>query len=83
MNADMLNRGTEDTLSLSLSLSLLWGGGGGGGGKRPFRPPLDPPLIFHFTSQIEVCRDLGFPVKSAPGQFVHSQIGPSQNGLKI
>ena len=42
MNADMLNRGTEDRLlplSLSLSLSLFTGGG-----ERPLRPPLDPPL---------------------------------------
>jgi hypothetical protein len=44
MNADMLNRGTEDrplplSLSLSLSLSLFTGGG-----ERPLRPPLDPPL---------------------------------------
>ena len=49
MNADMLNRGTEDRplpppLSLSLSLSLFLGGGVGGG-ERPLRPPLDPPLI--------------------------------------
>jgi hypothetical protein len=47
MNADMLNRETEDrlpTLSLSLSLSLFFLGGGGGGGGRPRRPPLDPPL---------------------------------------
>jgi hypothetical protein len=42
MNADMLNRGTEDRplpLSLSLSLSLFTRGG-----ERPLRPPLDPPL---------------------------------------
>ena len=50
MNADMLNRGTEDrplplSLCRSLSLSLfLRGVGGGGGGGRPLRPPLDPPL---------------------------------------
>jgi hypothetical protein len=35
MNADMLNRGTEDR---SLSLSLFLGGGGGGGGERSLRP---------------------------------------------
>ena len=41
MNADMLNRGTEDRPpSLSLSLFFL----GGEGGERHFRPPLDPPL---------------------------------------
>ena len=32
MNADMLNRGTEDR-----PLSLFMGGGGGGGGERPLR----------------------------------------------
>jgi hypothetical protein len=37
MNADMLNRGTEDR-----PLSLFMGGGGGG--ERPLRPPLYPPL---------------------------------------
>ena len=48
MNADILNRGTEDRPPpLSLSLSL---GGGGGGGERPLRPPLDPPLI--------LCKDI-------------------------
>ena len=38
MNANMLNRGTEDRppTSLSLSLSLL------GVSERPLRPPLDP-----------------------------------------
>ena len=41
MNADMLNRGTEDRPP-PLSLSLLVGGGGG---ERPLRPPLDPPLL--------------------------------------
>ncbi len=44
MNADMLNRGTEDPLSLSLSLFFL-----GGGGERPLRPPLDPPLFSVIT----------------------------------
>ena len=45
MNADMLNRGTEDRTLLSLSLFFLFlGGGGGGGGERHLRPPLDPPL---------------------------------------
>ena len=47
MNADMLNRGTEDRPlppPLSLSLSLFgWGGGGwgggGGGGWRTSPPP--------------------------------------------
>ena len=42
MNADMLNRGTEDSLPLSLSLFFL-----GGGGERPLRPPLDPPLVLN------------------------------------
>ena len=28
MNADMLNRGTEDRRTLSLSLFFYWGGGG-------------------------------------------------------
>jgi hypothetical protein len=44
MNADMLNRGTEDRpapLPLSLSFFFLRGGGG----ERPLRPPLDPPLV--------------------------------------
>ena len=44
MNADMLNRETEDRPppphSLSLSLSLFLGGRGR---ERPLRPPLDPP----------------------------------------
>ena len=41
MNADMLNRETEDRPPPhSLSLFFL---GGGGGGERPLRPPLDPP----------------------------------------
>ena len=37
MNADMLNRGTEDRPP---PLSLFRGGGG----ERPLRPPLDLPL---------------------------------------
>ena len=41
MNADMLNRGTEDPLSFSLSLFFFRGGGG----ERPLHPPLDPPLL--------------------------------------
>jgi hypothetical protein len=41
LNADMLNRGTENRLSLSLSLSLF-----SGVGERPLRPPLDLPLPF-------------------------------------
>jgi hypothetical protein len=40
MNADMLNRGTEDRTSLSFSLSLFFQGGA----ERPIRPPLDSPL---------------------------------------
>ena len=40
MNADMLNRETEDRPP-PLSLSLFFRGGGGG--ERPLRPPLDPP----------------------------------------
>ena len=40
MNADMLNRGTEDhpppTFSLSISLFFFFLGGGG---ERPLRPP--------------------------------------------
>jgi hypothetical protein len=36
MNADMLNRGTEDRRHLSLSLFR--------GANVPFAPPLDPPL---------------------------------------
>jgi hypothetical protein len=39
MNADMLNRGTEDTPLHPLSLSFFRGGG-----ERPLRPPLDPSL---------------------------------------
>jgi hypothetical protein len=39
MNADLLNRGTEDPLSLSLTLFFFRGGG-----EHPLRPPLDPPL---------------------------------------
>jgi hypothetical protein len=49
MNADMLNRGTEDpplSLSLSLSLSLYFIFFRGGGGERPLLPPLDPPLEY-------------------------------------
>ena len=38
MNADMLNRGTEDRPPPSLSLL------GGGGGRTSPPPPLDPPL---------------------------------------
>jgi hypothetical protein len=41
LNADMLNRGAENRLSLSLSLSLS-----SGVGERPLRPPLDLPLPF-------------------------------------
>ena len=37
MNADMLNRGTEDTPPPSLSLFFR-------GCERPLRPPLDPPV---------------------------------------
>ena len=40
MNADMLNRGTEDRPSLSLSLFFFLRGP-----QRPFLPPLDPQLI--------------------------------------
>ena len=47
MDADMLNRGTEDhplpPPSLSISLFFFFVRGGGGG-ERPLRPPLDPPL---------------------------------------
>jgi hypothetical protein len=46
MNADMLNRGTEDPpppLSLSFSFFL-----GGGGGERTLRSPLDPPRAIPF-----------------------------------
>jgi hypothetical protein len=45
MNADMLNRGTEDPpppLSLSFSFFL------GGGGERTLRSPLDPPRAIPF-----------------------------------
>ena len=45
MNADMLNRGTEDPpppLSLSFSFFL------GGGGERTLRFPLDPPRAIPF-----------------------------------
>jgi hypothetical protein len=41
MNADMLNRGTED---LSLSLSLFRGG------ERPVRPPLDIDLLVYLIT---------------------------------
>jgi hypothetical protein len=45
MNADMLNRGTEDRPpSLSLSLFFSFIGGGGGGGRTSLPPALDPPL---------------------------------------
>jgi hypothetical protein len=44
MNADMLNRGTEDRPSPSFSFRA-------GGGKRPLRPPLDPPLV------IDICKN--------------------------
>ena len=45
MNADMLNRGTEDR---PLSLSLF-----SRGGERPLRPPLDPPLQIKTTTGLQ------------------------------
>ena len=60
MNADMLNRGTEDLPSLSLSLSFIifLGVGGGEGANVPSAPPLDPPLLtivsMNYTIEIQL-----------------------------
>ena len=50
MNADMLNRGTEDRPLPSLSLFFFFFFFfffKGGGGRTSHSPPLDPPLITH------------------------------------
>jgi hypothetical protein len=63
MNADMLNRGTEDP---PLSLSFFRGGGG----ERSLRPPLDPLLIN--TCILHMFRKcLIYMADSFPSIFVH------------
>ena len=67
MNADMLNRGTEERPPLFFSFR---------GGKRPLRPPLDPPLILYQRGKyLNVDIELNLEVKyvTPPMQRILSQ----------
>ena len=62
MNADMLNRGTQRSLSLSFCFQ---------GDERPLRPPLDPPV--NYTVKIRFSRkkilNYAYVLKNGVGRY--------------